>query len=98
MDESVDVVLALFNITEFNLNWTIDQALRVLRPEGKLVICDVAAREENTIRDDLYKVYMPLHGKSGIEKDMDKQLVDKGMEPLVYERQRGMITGIFQKK
>ena len=97
-DETVDVVLALFNITEINLNWTIDQAIRVLKVGGKLVLCDIAAREEDTIRDDLYKVYMPLHGKSGIEKDTDKELVKRGMKPLVYERERGMITGIFQKE
>ena len=97
-DETVDVVLALFNITEINLNWTIDQAIRVLKIGGKLVICDIAAREEDTIRDDLYKVYMPLHGKSGIEKDTDKELVKRGMKPLVYEKERGMITGIFQKE
>lgn len=97
-NESVDVVLALFNITEINLNWTIDQSIRVLRIGGKLVLCDIAAREEDTIRDDLYKVYLPLHGKSGIEKDTDKELVKRGMKPLVYEKQRGMITGIFQKE
>jgi DNA-binding PadR family transcriptional regulator len=97
-DESVDVVLALFNITEFNLNWTIDQAIRVLRKDGKLVICDIAAREEDTIRDDLYKAYLPMHGKSGIEKDTNKDLAKRGMKPLVYELERGMITGIFQKE
>ena len=96
--ESVDVVLALFNITEINLNWTVDQAIRVLKIGGKLVICDIAAREEDTVRDDLYKVYMPLHGKSGIENDMDKELAKRGMKRLVFERQRGMITGIFQKE
>ena len=97
-DESIDVVLSLFNITEFNINWTVDQAIRVLRVGGKLVVCDIAAREEDTIRDDLYKVYLPLHGKSGIEKDMDKQLAKRGMKSLIYERERGMITGIFQKE
>ena len=97
-DESIDVVLSLFNITEFNINWTVDQAIRVLRAGGKLVVCDIAAREEDTIRDDLYKVYLPLHGKSGIEKDMDKQLAKRGMKSLIYERKRGMITGIFQKE
>jgi DNA-binding PadR family transcriptional regulator len=97
-DESFDVVLSLFNITEFNINWTVDQAIRVLKVGGKLVVCDIAAREEDTIRDDLYKVYLPLHGKSGIEKDMDMQLAKRGMKALVYERERGMITGIFQKE
>ena len=97
-DESVDVVLSLFNITELNINWTLDQAIRVLRVGGKLVVCDVAAREEDTIRDDLYKMYLPLHGKSGIERDMDKQLAKRGMKTLVYESKRGMITGIFQKE
>ena len=97
-EESVDVVLALFNITELNLNWTIDQAIRVLKIGGILVVCDVAAREEDTIRDDLYRVYLPLHGKSGIENDMDKELAKRGMKPLVFERQRGMITAIFQKE
>jgi ubiquinone/menaquinone biosynthesis C-methylase UbiE len=97
-DESIDVVLSLFNITEFNHNWTVDQAIRVLRVGGKLVVCDIAAREEDTIRDDLYKIYLPLHGKSGIEKDMDKQLTKRGMKSLIYERERGMITGIFQKE
>ena len=97
-DASVDVVLALFNITEFNFNWTIDQAIRVLRVGGKLVVCDIAAREEDTIRDDLYRAYLPMQGKSGIERDMDKQLAKRGMKALVFELERGMITGIFQKE
>jgi len=96
--ETVDIVLALFNITEINVEWTIDQALRLLRKGGKLVICDIAAREEDTIRDDLYKKYMPLHGKSGIDLNLDKKLTELGMKILVFERKRGLITGVFQKE
>ena len=90
--------LALFNITEFNFNWTIDQAIRTLRVGGKLVVCDIAAREEDTIRDDLYRFYLPLHGKSGIERGFDKTMLERGMKPLVFKVERGMITGIFQKE
>ena len=97
-DEIVDVVLALFNVTEINLNWTVDQALRLLRVGGMLVVCDIAAREEDTIRDDLYKEYMPLHGKSGIARNLDELLSERGMKTLVFEQKRGMITGIFQKE
>ena len=96
--ETVDIVLALFNITEINVEWTIDQALRLLRKGGKLVICDIAARVEDTIRDDLYKEYMPLHGKSGIDLNLDKKITERGMKALVFERKRGLITGVFQKE
>jgi PadR family transcriptional regulator PadR len=96
--ETVDIVLALFNITEINVEWTIEQALRLLRKGGKLVICDIAAREEDTIRDDLYKEYMPTQGKSGISLNIDKELTEKGMKVIFFEKKRGLITGIFQKK
>jgi hypothetical protein len=96
-DKSVDVALALFNLTDFNFNWTIDQAIRTLKVGGKLVVCDIAAREEDTVRDDLYRLYLPLHGRSGIERDFNKTMCDRGMKPLVFELKRGMITGVFQK-
>ncbi len=96
--ETVDVVLALFNITEFNTSWIESQAIRLLRPGGKLVVCDIAAREQDTVRDDLYRLYLPMHGKSGIERDFDETMSKKGMTPLVFETTRGMITGIFQKE
>ena len=62
------------------------------------MVCDVAAREEDTIRDDLYKEYMPMHGKSGINSDLDELLLERGMKTLVFERNRGLITGVFQKE
>jgi len=97
-DETVDTVLALFNIFELNLEWITEQALRLLRVGGKLVICDIEAREEDTIRDDLYKMYMPKHSKSGIHESLEKELGEMGMKTLVFEKNRGMITGIFQKE
>ena len=80
------------------MEWTIEQALRLLRKGGKLVICDIAAREEDTIRDDLYKEYMPLHGKSGIDLNLDKKLTELGMKALVFKRKRGLITGVFSER
>ena len=97
-EEQVDVVLALFNVTEINIDWTIEQALRVLRKGGKLVICDIAAREEDTIRDDLYRMYLPMHGKSGIKEELRDEMEEAGMKTLVFEAIRGMVTGIFQKE
>jgi hypothetical protein len=97
-DETVDTVLLLFNTYELNTEWVFKQALRLLRVGGKLVVCDVAAREENTIRDDLYKEFMPLHSKSGVPDSLDKEMAEKGMNPLFYEKKRGMITGIFKKE
>lgn len=97
-DETVDIVLVLFNVFELNLDWILEQASRLLRVGGKLVICDIEAREEDTIRDDLYKEYMPMHSKSGINGDLDKALAEEGMKPLVFEKNRGMITGIFQRE
>jgi len=93
-----DVVLALFNITEVNVDWSVDQALRILKKGGKFVICDIAARLGDTIRDDLYKEFLPLHGKSGIDVELDKQLAQRGMKTLLFQIERGMITGIFQKE
>lgn len=97
-DESVDIVLALFNITEFNMEWTTDQAIRLLRPGGKLVVCDIAAREVDTVRDDLYRLYLPMHGKSGIERNFDETLAERGMSVISYELERGLITGVFRKE
>jgi PadR family transcriptional regulator PadR len=97
-DETVDVVLILFNVYELNTEWVFDHALRLLRGGGRLVICDIAAREENTVRDDLYKEFMPTHSKSGVNANLDKELARKGMKTLVFEKRRGMITGIFQKE
>jgi DNA-binding PadR family transcriptional regulator len=97
-DETVDTVLALFNIFELNLEWITEQALRLLRVGGKLVICDIEAREEDTIRDDLYKMYMPKHSKSGIHESLEKELAERRMKTLVFDKNRGMITGIFQKE
>ena len=96
-DESVDIVLLLFNVFELNMDWVIAHALRLLRKGGKLVVFDVMAREEDTIRDDLYKVYMPSHSKSGVPDDFDEMMSERGMKVLVYEKIRGTITGIFQK-
>jgi len=97
-DETVDIALLLFNVFELNMEWVFTQALRLLRLDGKLVVFDVMAREEDTIRDDLYKIYMPMHSKSGVPDDLDEMMTEKGMNILVYEKMRGTITGIFQKK
>jgi DNA-binding PadR family transcriptional regulator len=97
-DETVDIALLLFNVFELNMEWVFTQALRLLRLDGKLVVFDVMAREEDTIRDDLYKIYMPMHSKSGVTDDLDEMMTEKGMNILVYEKMRGTITGIFQKK
>jgi len=94
---SIDTVLAFYNIFELNLEWVIGQSLRLLRGGGKLVICDIEAREENTIRDDLYRIYMPGHSKSGIHETLDEELEERGMKTLVYEKKRGLITAIFRK-
>jgi PadR family transcriptional regulator PadR len=96
-DGSVDTVLAFYNIFELNLEWVIGQSLRLLRGGGKLVICDIEAREENTIRDDLYRIYMPRYSKSGIHETLDEELEERGMKTLVYEKKRGLITAIFGK-
>ena len=96
-DETVDTALILFNIFELNTEWVFGQVLRLLKVGGKLVVCDIAAREENTIRDDLYKLYMPTHSKSGVSENLDKELAEKGLKTLVFNKKRGMITGIFEK-
>jgi DNA-binding PadR family transcriptional regulator len=97
-DKTVDVVLVLFNVFELNTEWVFDQALRLLRVGGRLVICDIAAREENTIRDDLYKVYMPMYSKSGVSINLDEEMAERGLRTLVFDKRRGMITGVFQKE
>ncbi len=96
-DETVDIALLLFNVFELNMDWVFNHALRLLRKGGRLALFDVMAREEDTIRDDLYKIYMPMHSKSGVPDDFDKMMAERGMKVLVYERMRGTITGIFQK-
>jgi len=98
LEETVDTVLVLFNVFELNTEWVFEQVLRLLRVGGKLVVCDIAAREENTIRDDLYKVYMPMYSKSGVSINLDEELAERGMKTLVFDKRRGMITGIFQKE
>ena len=97
-DLSFDTVLILYNIFELNEDWTLSNALRLLKKGGKLVICDIEAREADTIRDDLYKEYMPTYSKSGISEEIKDELEKRGMKTLVFEKNRGLITGIFQKK
>ena len=97
-DESVDTVLTFYNVFELNFDWVIQQSLRLLRVGGKLVMCDIEAREEDTIRDDIYRIYMPGHSKSGIHETLNEDLEGRGMKTLVYEKKRGLITGIFQKE
>lgn len=96
-DKVADVALLLFNVYELSMDWVFSQVLRLLRRGGRLVVSDIVAREENTIRDDLYKTYMPKHSKSGLPDDFDKLMTSKGMKVLFYEKERGLITGIFQK-
>ncbi len=96
-DQSIDTALVLFNIFELNTEWVFKHVLRLLKTGGKLVVCDIAARKENTIRDDLYRLYMPTHSKSGVSENLDKELAKKGLKTLVFEKNRGMITGIFKK-
>ena len=97
-DLSFDTVLILYNIFELNEDWTLSNALRLLKKGGKLVICDIEAREADTIRDDLYKEYMPSYSKSGLREEIKEELEKMGMKTLVFEKNRGLITGIFQKK
>lgn len=94
---TVDVVLLLFNVFELNMEWSFSTSIRVLRTGGRLVVCDILAREEDTIRDDLYKVYMPNHSKSGLPNNLDEIITEKGMKPKIFEITRGMVMGIFEK-
>jgi PadR family transcriptional regulator PadR len=96
-DETVDTALLLFNVFELDMDWIFTHALRLLRKGGKLVVFDIMAREQDTIRDDLYKIYMPNHSKSGVPDDFDEMMSERGMKVLVYEKMRGTITGVFQK-
>jgi DNA-binding PadR family transcriptional regulator len=96
-DGGVDVVLLLFNVFELSMEWSFSTSIRVLRPGGRLVVCDIMAREEDTIRDDLYKVYMPMHSKSGLPNNLDEVMAERGMKPLFFEITRGMVMGIFEK-
>jgi len=96
-DGTVDVVLLLFNIFELNMEWSFSTAIRVLRTGGRLVVCDIMAREEDTIRDDLYKVYMPNHSKSGLPNNLDLVMAERGMKNVFFELTRGMVMGIFEK-
>ena len=93
----VDVVLLLFNVFELNMDWSFSTAFRLLRTGGRLVVCDIMAREEDTIRDDLYKIYMPNHSKSGLPNNLDEIMAEKGMKPLFFDIKRGMVMGIFEK-
>lgn len=69
-DRLVDKVLILYNLHDKELDWMISETARILKPGGRAVISDVAARIGATVRDELYEEFMPEHSRSGIDESI----------------------------